>query len=106
MGRGVRLVRDLVDVEEARARNVRREVFVAAAAAAGGHVPAGVYDDEVGLAQMFGQPFRRNERFHSAKIGYKVAPWRPRRSSCIRVGSSRCAASSRSRTDRKTNRFT
>ena len=63
--RGVRTVADLVDVEEARAGDVGGQIFVAAAAAGRRHVPAGIDDDEVGVAEMLREPFGRDERVHA-----------------------------------------
>ena len=76
--RGIRAVADLVDVEEARAGDVGGEIFVAAAAAARRHVPARIDDDEVGLAEMVGQPFGRDQRFHLREDRLtKGLRWRP-----------------------------
>src|SRR3954469_16350756 len=64
--RRVRAVADLVDVEEARAGDMAREIFVAAAAAGRGHVPATVEDCD--LAEVLSQPLRGDEWIHCHPI--------------------------------------
>ena len=68
----VRAVGNLVDVEEARAGNVRRQIFLAAAAPARRHVPAGIDDDEIRVLKVLREPFRGNERVHGARIGLRL----------------------------------
>jgi len=55
---GVRVVAEFVDVEEAGAGDVRFSIFVAAAPAQGGHEPAAIDNDQVGLAEMLREPLR------------------------------------------------
>src|SRR5205823_5404526 len=65
--RGIRPIAELVDVKEAGAGDVRGKIFLAPAAAARRHVPAGIHDHEIGLAEVRRQPFGRNERVHGRK---------------------------------------
>ncbi len=56
MGQGVRIVGDLVDVEEQRAGNVGQGVLMLAVALLVRKKPAGVDDTDVGRPQMILQP--------------------------------------------------
>ena len=67
-------VAELVDVEEARCGDMGGQILIATAAAARRHVPGGVNDDEVRLAQMLRQPFGGNERVHASRIGFRGRP--------------------------------
>jgi hypothetical protein len=66
---GVRAIAELVDVEKPGAADVRREIFVAAAASRRGHEPGRVDCDEIGLAEVLRQPVGRDERVHGVRIG-------------------------------------
>ena len=63
MGQVGALVGNLVDIEEARAGDMGRLILCLRIAAHVGQVPRGVEDAQVGVLQMGGEPFCRNQRF-------------------------------------------
>ena len=67
--RRVRLVRDLGDVEEARAGDVRLGELGLRVAGRGGEEGGAIDDGEVVGAEMLGQPVGRNEIVHRASLG-------------------------------------
>ena len=61
MGQIGRGIGDAVDIEEDRAGDMAGEIFGLRVAAGTGHVPAGIDHDQIGIAQMLGQPLRGDE---------------------------------------------
>jgi hypothetical protein len=53
---------DAVDIEEHRAGNVAGEIFSLRVAGRVGHVPAAVEHNQVGIAEVAGQPVGGDER--------------------------------------------
>jgi hypothetical protein len=68
----MRLIGQLLDVEKARTRDVRGQVFGTGVAAARWHEQARIHHDEIRLAKVVGEPLRRDQIVHRGRIGLRA----------------------------------
>jgi hypothetical protein len=69
------LVADLFDIEESRTRNVGITELGCTISAGAGHERAAVDRDEIGLAEVLGQPLGGDERLHPPIIASADGAW-------------------------------